>query len=773
MTAVLAPHRRSGLETLARRCGALAAAAAILVAGAPAAAADVPGERLQPEDLVYQGAFRLPDDFNWGALGLTFHPQGEGSLLVTGFQSPSDPAHPGEYCWDPSWDCLATYGEVAIPDPVVAASWEDLPEAEPVGPMVAFDDGLVAGLARETTFVSDIVYVPRRGSQSADKVYGAVEAWYAEGEFGESTFPTIWMANLDGSGVQGLFHVGPEESPFHGRKVGAYLFTVPEWYADRYLGGRTVVTGRSRGTPVGYDPVTTAGGSQGPTLFAFHALASDEATGTLDAIPVLYYRVAFPGCAGPNVGDPAQCDYPDFSMCDDWSGGSFVDNGARRAILLFGWKGLGGSCYDLPDPPVVCDDPCSAEHGYHCYPYERQVIFYDVHALGDNVSSETPWTVLPYATWRPAELFLQGHACWDVGGMTFDPASGRLFLVERGLGEGEANAAVVHVWQVAGGGSCTLTCSGSAPASAAVGEAVAFSGAGQATGCSGSPTFDWDFGDGSAHATAEDPTHSYQAAGTFTWRLEVRADSATCSDSGQITISDGPPPAARYLVPGVAHASGLAGSVWRSDLAVVNPSAAAATLTLTFHDHDTGATTTASRTLSAGATEEWVDVMVSTLGFAATDQVKGVLEVASTEALGISCRTYNQETATRTYGQQLPALTGADALPEGAEGIVPHLKRGDAFRTNLGVVNLGDEVATVTVRLFGPSGEQVGADRSLTVAAGRWQQQTDVLSWAGAGDREIAYARLEVEPATARVWAYASLVDNATGDPTTVAVVAP
>jgi len=32
--------------------------------------------------------------------------------------------------------------------------------------------------------------------------------------------------------------------------------------------------------------------------------------------------------------------------------------------------------------------------------------------------------------------------------MTFDESSGRLFVVERGLG-GEINAAVVHVWALA------------------------------------------------------------------------------------------------------------------------------------------------------------------------------------------------------------------------------------------------------------------------------------------------------------------------------------
>ena len=391
----------------------------------------------------------MPDDFNWGALGLSFYPDGNdgaGSLLVTGFQSPYDAAHPGEACWNDTWDCYAFFGEVTIPTPTAASNWEDLPVATLATGMTSFDDGLVTTVHREYLFVSDLEYVPRQGSQTNDKLYGSIDLWYAEGVAGEDTFPTVWFANLDGTGAQGMFHVGPEETPYHGRKTGSYLFTVPQWYADEYLGGRTLVTGRARGTPMdGTDPVTTRGGSQGPTLFAFHPWESDRPTGDLDALPVLYYRVAFPGCAGPNVGDPAECDYPYYTMCDDWTGGAFVDNGDERAIMLLGYKGLGTSCYD--EPPVECDDPCSDDHGYHCQPYERQIIFYDVHELGHSATGgQNPWVVVPYTVWRPDEFYLTGDTCWNAGGMTFDEAGRRLFVVERGFGEGEANSIVVHVW---------------------------------------------------------------------------------------------------------------------------------------------------------------------------------------------------------------------------------------------------------------------------------------------------------------------------------------
>lgn len=411
----------------------------------------VPTERLQTTDLTYQGAFRLPADFNWGARGLSFYPAGHGgagSLLVTGFELIYDPAHPGESCYDPAWNCGAYYGEVTIPAPAREANWEDLPEATLAAPLRAFDGGLAATVHREYIFVSDLEYVPRRGSQTQDKLYGSLVLWYAEGVAGEATFPTIWLANLDGTGAAGLFHVGPDQTPFHGRKMGSYLFTVPTWYADQYLGGRTLVTGRSRGTPLdGTEPVTTRGGSQGPTLFAFHPWDSDAPAGNLDALPVLYYRVSFPGCGGPNVGNVAECDYPDFTMCDDWSGGAFVDNGTRRAVLLLGYKGLGPNCYD--EPPVDCHDPCSASHGYHCQPYERQVIFYDVHALGRSAQGrQDPWVVVPYTIWRPTEFYLRSAPCWNMGGMTFDTRGRRLFMVERGLGTEETNAVVVHVWSL-------------------------------------------------------------------------------------------------------------------------------------------------------------------------------------------------------------------------------------------------------------------------------------------------------------------------------------
>ena len=246
--------------------------------------------------------------------------------------------------------------------------------------------------------------MPRQGTQTSDKVYGSLNAWYPEGDFGDDSFPTIWLSNLNGSIPRGLFYVGPQPqaAPYHGRKMGEYLFTVPQGYADTYLGGRTLITGRARGTPVGSEPITAAGGSQGPTLFAIQPCQIDSpaTNASMNALPILYYRAAYPGCAGPDIGangENVDCDY-EFSdqvyrMCDAWSGAGFVESGSKRAILIIGQKSS-TNCYYCGDPvdddecpypttPTECATYyCNESRGYHCSPYERQVIFYDTDELG-------------------------------------------------------------------------------------------------------------------------------------------------------------------------------------------------------------------------------------------------------------------------------------------------------------------------------------------------------------------------------------------------------
>jgi sugar lactone lactonase YvrE len=76
-----------------------------------------------------------------------------------------------------------------------------------------------------------------------------------------------------------------------------------------------------------------------------------------------------------------------------------------------------------------------------------------------------------------------------------------------------------------GQGNCQLDCTAVVPNTAPIGVAASFGAMATATGCASSANYEWDFGDGSAHATAANTTHAYTAPGTYTWRMTARAAS--------------------------------------------------------------------------------------------------------------------------------------------------------------------------------------------------------------------------------------------------------
>jgi hypothetical protein len=90
-------------------------------------------------------------------------------------------------------------------------------------------------------------------------------------------------------------------------------------------------------------------------------------------------------------------------------------------------------------------------------------------------------------------------------------------------------------------GPFSITAKALAPASYPAGWAVPFTAVAQAVNVSALPTFDWNFGDGSAHSTNQYPTHAYAAAGVYNWSVTARvasgATTATTNVTGTVVIS--------------------------------------------------------------------------------------------------------------------------------------------------------------------------------------------------------------------------------------------
>ena len=217
-----------------------------------------------------------------------------------------------------------------------------------------------------------------------------------------------------------------------------------------------------------------------------------------------------------------------------------------------------------------------------------------------------------------------------------------------------------------------------------------------------------------------------------------------------------------YWVPVVAHNPGAEGSVWRSDVAVLNLCPVAAHLELRLHA--AGATRSASRVVPAGSQQVYEDV-VALLG---ADNLSGSLEIDTDQENVITSRTYNT-TAIGTLGQSFDAVTRGRGIDAGESAHLAQLQQSASFRTNIGVLNMGNETLKVTVTLHDGAGGAVGTF-TLAVGAGEVvQDNAPYRARFGRSDIVGGFATISVV-AGKNAWAYASVVDNRTGDPTTIAM---
>jgi hypothetical protein len=219
-------------------------------------------------------------------------------------------------------------------------------------------------------------------------------------------------------------------------------------------------------------------------------------------------------------------------------------------------------------------------------------------------------------------------------------------------------------------------------------------------------------------------------------------------------------------VPVAAHNSGLNGSAWRTDLGILNPTTSAANVEIDFYGGYNGIL---SNTISvaAGAQLMLADV-VGEIGASG----QGALEILSDQALKVTSRTYSRIPSDAsclpdgTQGQDYPALTASDGLVAGQIAYLAGLVENASFRSNIGLVNTGPDSATVLVELYDATGTEL-VQYYAWLVPGEWEQRTQpFLNWAGQTAMDRGYAKITVQWGSG-VFAFASVVDNLTNDPTT------
>lgn len=372
-------------------------------------------------------------------------------------------------------------------------------------------------------------------------------------------------------------------------------------------------------------------------------------------------------------------------------------------------------------------------------------------------------------SWAP----FPGLEEYDVLDLDFSPDGRTLYAATNGGG--------VASYSFAASG-CSLECSALAPERVVEGSEAYFEGGATVTGCAAAPSFEWDFGDGSPHATEQSPGHRYTEHGDRSWSMTARAGGASCVRAGTIVVEQRLANL-RWRIPAVAHAPGALGTTWRTDLMIVNPGDEQAWISVNFYPADGSVHLTKGFLVQPRHAVPSRDVLVSTFQLEPTAAAKGTLLIGSDKPLAIAARTYNQA-VTGTFGQYLPAIpevgpgmeaaaSGVALTRPGQVGVIPNLKKTTTFRSNLGVQNLAQGTTTVAIRLYDAAGIQLGATRTESVAYARYLQLDDVFSALGAAGAQLSYATVEVTSADGAAWCYGSVVDNATGDPTTIPVLLP
>ena len=221
-----------------------------------------------------------------------------------------------------------------------------------------------------------------------------------------------------------------------------------------------------------------------------------------------------------------------------------------------------------------------------------------------------------------------------------------------------------------------------------------------------------------------------------------------------------------YHVSGIGHLRGVAPAFWYSDMSVFNPGESVASLRLTFNGNSTSPAPVTA-TLPGRQQLSWRDVLVALFGITGEDV--GAITVESTQPLQVTARTFSRVTdpcdgKQKTYGQSYDGIEPSQALASGQVGYLVNLRSDGGFRTNVELVNVSAVAAAVEVRFFNNGGAAIGTPLNRGVTP---NQRVGITAALPSG-QTAAYAEVRVTPAAARVIAFASVIDGASTDPTTI-----
>ena len=225
-------------------------------------------------------------------------------------------------------------------------------------------------------------------------------------------------------------------------------------------------------------------------------------------------------------------------------------------------------------------------------------------------------------------------------------------------------------------------------------------------------------------------------------------------------------PCTTLVVPAAARGPGAGTSMWQMDLYLINngTSAARAELYWLERDTDNRGVSPVTITVPAGQTVVLTDVIRSRFN---RDAAGGAIRIESDAPIAATSRIYNLQGGV-TFGQGFDGLSTADATTACSQAaVVGGLRQDSGSRSNLFAV-AGEAGASFRVEARTPSGAALGSASFTTPPWGAVYIPLANVAGANAGPIMTV---ISVDSGAA--WLAGSRIDEASGDPFTLAAVVP
>jgi len=356
-------------------------------------------------DLVYEGAFQVPDvggsrddTFKYGGTAIGFNPINN-SLFLTGHKN----------------DMLTA--EISIPNIINSENKNDLDTATILQDFYDTTEGQIAEIDPTENNGFRIGGHLVHGGRLIVTGF----AYYdANGSQGKSHFARPLSLATSGE-VIGAVRVGD-----NAHYTSGYMAPIPpEWQAP--LGG-PALTGNCCRSIISKH-------SWGPAVSVFDPDDISQGEGSVEATDLLLYTSENP--LGP--GETTQNPY--FNRTTRVEGVVFPNG--TRSVLFFGQHGIGPFCYG---DGIECNDPVDDSKGNHAYPYVYQVWAYDANELVQVKNGlKQPHELVPYEVWNFNIPFERDNQ-HDTAGAAYDPATDRIFFSQPKVDD--SRLPLIHVFRV-------------------------------------------------------------------------------------------------------------------------------------------------------------------------------------------------------------------------------------------------------------------------------------------------------------------------------------